>query len=111
MGETFIVQQVSFGAFATGISDHAGGTTREADRAMAGKLKSPESQQPNEVSDMETVCRWVKAAVKDNRSFIELSGQGVAVSCVMDEPAGLEIRKNVHTDSVPRHEVKGEELL
>jgi hypothetical protein len=78
---------------------------------MAGELKSSESQQSNEVSDMETVSRWVKATVKDYRSFIELSGQGVAVSRVMDEPAGLEIRKNVHTDSVPRHEVKGEELL
>ena len=51
---------------------------------MAGELKSSESQQSNEVSDMETVSRWVKATVKDYRSFIELSGQGVAVSRVMD---------------------------
>jgi hypothetical protein len=78
---------------------------------MASELKSPESQQPNEVSDMETVGRWVKAAVKDYRSFIKLSGQGITVSRVMNKPTGLEIRKNVHTDSVPRHEVKGEELL
>jgi hypothetical protein len=78
---------------------------------VASKLKPPESQQSNEVSDMETVGCWVKAAVKDYRSFIKLSGQGITVSRVMDKPAGLKVRKNVHTDSVPRHEVKGEELL
>ena len=60
---------------------------------------------------METVGCWVKAAVKDYRSFIKLSGQGITVSRVMNKPTAHEIRKNVHTDSVPRPEVKGGELL
>jgi hypothetical protein len=74
-------------------------------------LKSAKSQQPNEISDMETVGGRIEAAVKDYRSVRKLSGQGIAVGRIMDEPAGLKIGKNVHTDSVPRHEAKGEILF
>ena len=60
---------------------------------------------------METFGGRVEAAVEDDRSFGEPRGQGFAVSCVMDEPAGLEVGKNVHNDSVPSHRVKSGELL
>ena len=51
---------------------------------------------------MQAVSSGVKAAVQNDGSRGQASGEGVTVSCVMNKASRLEVGENVHNDSVPR---------
>ena len=71
MAKGLLVEEVPFLGFAGGVTDHAGGTAKQGDGAMAAALEVRQHHDANQVADMQGVSRGVYTQVGAANAFVQ----------------------------------------
>jgi hypothetical protein len=64
---------------------------------MSGQLEATHEQLADEVTGVQRVGRWIEADVQPDVALGETGGQQVAIGRVVNEPAGVEFGKQIHS--------------
>ncbi len=67
---------------------------------MAGELESTHEQLADEMTDVQRISRRVEPDVEPDVAFGETRREHLAVGGVVNEPAGIEFGKQIHTASM-----------
>ncbi len=97
MVERVVVEQVALLRAAARVTDHAGRSAGESDRAMTGILESAQHHEADQVADVKAVGGRVAPVVDANGSVRHLCPKQLPIGRVVDEAASLEVGDQIHS--------------